>query len=45
MEYLSHIRQELPEQGLHMLDYWYARDYEPFQDIKIIWKSYKKLGG
>ena len=39
------IRQELPEQGLHMLDYWYARDYEPFQDIKIIWKSYKKLGG
>ncbi len=39
------IRQELPEQGLHTLDYWYARDYEPFQDIKIIWKSYKKLGG
>jgi GT2 family glycosyltransferase len=39
------IRQELPEQGLHTLDYWYARDYEPLQDIKIIWKSYKKLGG
>ena len=39
------IRQELPEQGLQTLDYWYARDYEPFQDIKIIWKSYKKLGG
>ena len=39
------IRQELPEQSLHTLDYWYARDYEPFQDIKIIWKSYRKLGG
>ena len=39
------IRQELPEQSLQMVDYWYARDYEPFQDIKIIWKSYRRLGG
>ena len=39
------VRQELPEQSLNTLDYWYAKDYEPFQDIKIIWKSYRKLGG
>lgn len=39
------IKQELPVQSLQMLDYWYARDYEPSQDMKLIWKSYKKLGG
>jgi len=38
-------KQGLPEQSLHTLDYWYARDYEPFHDIKIIWKNYRKLGG
>jgi len=38
-------KQELPLQSLQMVDYWYARDYEPSQDIKIIWKSYKRLGG
>ena len=38
-------RQELPEQSLQMLDYWYAKDYEPLQDLKIIWKNYKRLGG
>lgn len=39
------IRQELPKQSLQMLDYWYARDYDPSQDIKIIWRMYKRLGG
>jgi len=39
------IKQGLPEQSLHTLDYWYARDYETFHDIKLIWKSYRKLGG
>ena len=39
------IKQGLPEESLHTLDYWYARDYEPFQDLKIIWKSYRNLGG
>ena len=24
-------KQELPEQSLQMVDYWYARDYEPVQ--------------
>ena len=39
------IKQELPEQSLQRLDYWYARDYELSKDIKIIWKVYRKLGG
>ena len=39
------IKQELPQQSLQMVDYWYARDYEPSQDIKIIWKMYRRLGG
>jgi GT2 family glycosyltransferase len=38
-------QQALPEENLHMLDYWYARDYEPLQDLKIILKHYKYLGG
>lgn len=38
------IKQELPQQSLQMVDYWYARDYDALQDIKIIWKSYRKLG-
>lgn len=39
------IRQELPQQSLQMVDYWYARDYDPSQDIKILWRMYKRLGG
>jgi len=38
-------RQELPSESLQMVDYWYARDYEPLQDIRLIWQSYRKLGG
>lgn len=37
--------QPLPKESLQMMDYWYARDYEPFTDIKIIRKMYRKLGG
>jgi hypothetical protein len=39
------IKQELPVESLQMVDYWYARDYEPSQDIKLIWKMYRRLGG
>ncbi len=38
-------RQELPEQSLRMIDFWYARDYDPAQDLKLMWKVYRKLGG
>lgn len=37
--------QILPEESLKTLDYWYARDYEPTEDLKIIWKMYRQLGG
>ncbi len=38
------VRQQLPEESLHMVDYWYARDYEPLNDLRLIVKSYKQLG-
>lgn len=37
--------QQIPLQSLQMLDYWYARDYEPSYDLAIILKMYKNLGG
>jgi GT2 family glycosyltransferase len=36
--------QQLPIESLRMVDYWYARDYEPVQDLKLLWKSYRGLG-
>jgi O-antigen biosynthesis protein len=35
----------LPAESLQMLDYWYARDYEPAADLKMLWKVYRHLGG
>jgi len=37
--------QTLPSDSLQVLDYWYARDYDPLQDINIILKNYRCLGG
>jgi GT2 family glycosyltransferase len=39
------IKQELPEQSLQMVDYWYARDFEPLNDCKMVWRMYRRLGG
>ena len=39
------VKQQLPEESLHMMDYWYARDYEPSADLKLLWRMYPKLGG
>ncbi|MCG2613030.1 glycosyltransferase family 2 protein [Terrimonas sp. NA20] len=36
--------QSLPAESLHMIDYWYARDYELSTDIKLIWAGYRNLG-
>jgi GT2 family glycosyltransferase len=36
--------QKLPAESLQMIDYWYARDYEPFADLKLIGKVYRQLG-
>jgi hypothetical protein len=33
-----------PEESLRMVDFWYAHDYEPQQDIRIMWKNYRNLG-
>jgi O-antigen biosynthesis protein len=38
-------KQQLPTESLQMMDYWYARDYEPSNDLKLIWKMYRRLGG
>lgn len=37
--------QQLPDESLQMMDYWYARDYEPAADLKLLWRTYRKLGG
>jgi O-antigen biosynthesis protein len=43
---ISHsVKQTLPVENLQMIDYWYAKDYEPLQDINLILKHYKYLGG
>jgi hypothetical protein len=34
----------LPEQTKKLVDYWYAKDYQPFQDLLIISKNYVRLG-
>jgi hypothetical protein len=36
--------QKLPTESLQMMDYWYARDYDPRTDLKIIWRLYRQLG-
>jgi hypothetical protein len=35
----------LPKESLQMMDYWYARDYEPVKDLKMIMRLYRRLGG
>jgi GT2 family glycosyltransferase len=32
------------EENLYLVNYWYARNYEPVQDIKTIFTHYKYLG-
>jgi GT2 family glycosyltransferase len=39
------IKQQLPTESLQMMDYWYARDYSPINDLKLIKKTYRSLGG
>lgn len=37
--------QQLSKESLQMMDYWYARDYEPSADLKLLWRTYRSLGG
>ena len=39
------VKQSLPAESLQMVDYWYARDYEPAKDLKLLWRMYRDLGG
>lgn len=42
---LSHTQnQHLPTESLEMLDYWYARDYDPAVEWKKLWRWLRKLG-
>jgi len=38
-------KHQMPAESLQMMDYWYARDYEPVNDLKLLWRIYRKLGG
>jgi len=38
------VTQQLSVESIQMMDYWYARDYEPMVDLKLLWKMYRKLG-
>jgi len=40
---VSHI-QQFPAESLQIVDQWYARDYEPVLDLRLIWKCYRELG-
>lgn len=37
-------KQELPQESVRMINYWYAHDYELRDDLKIILRKYKWLG-
>ncbi|MBP6688134.1 MAG: hypothetical protein KA160_09780, partial [Lacibacter sp.] len=39
-----HHTSQLKEEGLLLADEWYAREYEPFYDLKTIFANYQKLG-
>jgi len=36
--------QKIPGENLQTLDQWYARDYEPANDLKLLWREYRRLG-
>jgi hypothetical protein len=38
------VKQNLPNESLQMMDYWYARDYDPSADLKMILIMYRHLG-
>ncbi len=38
------LAQSLPADSKTLIDYWYAKKYEPLQDIVLILKNYRKLG-
>ncbi|MBL0155193.1 MAG: glycosyltransferase [Chitinophagaceae bacterium] len=39
------VKIQLPAESLNRIDYRYARDYEPVADLRLIRKSFRRLGG
>ncbi|MGC4035625.1 MAG: glycosyltransferase [Chitinophagaceae bacterium] len=39
------VQQQFPEESLRMADRWYARDYDPLNELKMIFRVYNRLGG
>lgn len=33
----------LPSESLHLIDYWYAKEYELWQEVQLIIKNYRRL--
>ncbi|MES2773415.1 MAG: glycosyltransferase [Bacteroidota bacterium] len=40
-----HMAQGFTAESLHTIDHWYARDYEWTDDMRLIMKGYRRLGG
>ena len=38
------LAHSLPSESKMLIDHWYAKNYEPLQDILLILKNYRKLG-
>lgn len=38
------VAAHLPEESIQLVDYWYAHDYEPIQDLKLLVENYRRLG-
>jgi GT2 family glycosyltransferase len=38
------LQHKLPQESLQVIDRWYARDYEPVNDIKLLFRGYRRLG-
>ena len=40
----KHREQHLSEESLQLVDYWYAHNYEPIDDVAVIFRNYRNLG-
>ena len=41
----STLKQQLSAESLAQMDQWDARDYDPVDDLRLLWKSYRRSGG
>ncbi len=41
---IPHSQSQLSMEGLLLADEWYAKEYDPMNDIRVIFSAYKKLG-